>query len=72
MLSIQFDDLYCEITILVDEDRAADTVHLDFIKVFDMIFHKSLLKSLIKYWLDEQAEVNWKVAERMGLEGGEQ
>lgn len=48
MHSIQFDDLYCEITILVDEDRAADTVHLDFIKVFDMIFHKSLKKSLIK------------------------
>ncbi|PKU44028.1 hypothetical protein llap_5676 [Limosa lapponica baueri] len=39
---------YHEMTPLVDEGRAVDTVHLDFSKAFDTVFHKIFMEKLMK------------------------
>jgi len=43
-----------EMTSLVDDKRAVDTVYLDFRKVFDTLSQKILTDKLLKYRLDEQ------------------
>lgn len=49
---------YDEITVPVDEGRAADVVYLDFSKTFNSVSLKILLEKLMKYSLDEQT-VRW-------------
>jgi len=40
-----------EMTVLIDERRAADVVHLDFSKAFDTVTRK-ILKQTVEIWAD--------------------
>lgn len=46
-------NFYDEMTGLVDEGRAVDTIQLDFSKVFDTVLHKIFIHNVFKYGLDE-------------------
>lgn len=43
---------------LVDKGRPVGAVYLDYRKVFDTLFHKMLIKKLMRYKLDQQ-RVRW-------------
>lgn len=47
-----------EISDLVDKGRSVGIVYLDYKKVFDTSFHKTLIKKLMRYKLDQQ-RVRW-------------
>lgn len=57
---------------VVDEERAADVVYLDFSKAFKTISHKSPIDKLMKYKLDKwtvmQTE-NWLNRQRILMSG---
>jgi len=44
---------YCEMTGLVDEERAMEIVFLDFSEAFSTVSYKVLIEELRKYGLDE-------------------
>lgn len=56
-------------TSFANEEQATDVVCLDFSKSFITISHKTLTGKLMKY---EYGEVDWKLAEWLGPEGGDQ
>jgi len=51
-------NLFDEMTGLVDEERAVDSVYLDFCKAFDIVLHQILIDKLVMYGLDEYSEVD--------------
>lgn len=53
-LKVSFD----EMTGLVDKGRPVGIVYLDYKVVFDTSFHKTLIKKLMRYKLDQQ-RVRW-------------
>lgn len=54
---------YKEITSLVNEGIAVDTVYHDFTKAFDTVLHNIFTQKMMKCRLNIGTEVDWKPAE---------